>query len=490
MTESNNPEIDVDNLMQNIRAEVNKHKSKYVTSSPVNDFAISKNTTNINYIEALLQNAQSRAYVRTKWPDKLNCFPFNLNPKLQKFILKIINFLFKDQREVNFNLISCLKESVTLNQQLIEQIETLRVQMEERLGVIDRRVQNLEDRLGVTEKRVQSLEEQLRIIDNNIQNMDNNFNTFDTLVSSWLTDTQEGFDAVNSRVKKIDERLKSVDDHIQNMNNYLSAINERYAKNDIYLKNDLIQQKRLISLFLEEAQRRLPEPFNQEQLQTLVSEDQHSLDAFYVALEDQFRGSREEIKNRLITHVSLVEKAITSTGNAPIVDIGCGRGEWIDLLSNQGFEASGIDINVAMVQQCQSLGLDAVLGDGLEYLRSLPDNSLAAVSSFHVIEHLQLQKLVSLIDEVLRVLRSGGVLILETPNPENLIVGACNFYLDPTHRNPIPPPTAKFILESRGFVQVEIRRLHPMTENHNLENVFLNSLLLGCQDYAVIAWKA
>ncbi|MEH2373939.1 class I SAM-dependent methyltransferase [Nostoc sp.] len=504
MTESNNPEIDVDNLMQKIREEVNKHKSKNAKSTTINDFSISKNTSNIDYIEALLKNAQSRAYSRTKWPDKLNRFPFNLNPKLQKIILKIINFLFKDQREVNFNLISCLQESVTLNQQFIEQIETLRVQMEgrlgvtdsrvqsleDRLGVTDSRVESLEDRLGVTDSRVQSLEEKLRIVDNNIQNMDNSFNSFDTLVSSWLTDTQESFDAVNSRVEKIDERLKSVDNHSQDVNNRLISIDERYARNDIYLKNDLIQQKRLISLFLEEAQRRLPEPFNQEQLQTLISEDQHLLDSFYIAFEDQFRGSREEIKNRLITHISLVEKAITSTGNATIVDIGCGRGEWIDLLSNQGFKASGIDINVAMIQECQNLGLDAVLGDGLEYLRSLPDNSLAAVSSFHVIEHLQFQKLISLIDEALRVLRSGGVVILETPNPENLIVGACNFYLDPTHRNPIPPATAKFILESRGFVQVEIRRLHPMTENHHLENAFLNSLLLGCQDYAVIGWKA
>ncbi|MEH2394499.1 MAG: methyltransferase domain-containing protein [Nostoc sp.] len=518
MTESNNPKIDVDNLMQKIREEVNKHKFKHLKSTTLNEFSISKSTFNINYIEALLKNAQSRANSRTKWPDKLNRFPFNLNPKLQKIILTIINFLFKDQREVNFNLISCLQESVTLNQQLIEQIETLRVQMEDRLGVSDSRVQSLEDRLGVSDSRVQSLEdrlgvtdsrvqslenrlgvidsrvqsleEQLKIIDKNIQSMDNSFNSFDTLVSSWLTDTKESFDAGNSRIEKIDERLKSVDNHIQDVNNRLSAIDERYARNDIYLKNDLIQQKRLISLFLEEAQRRLPEPFNQEQLQTLISEDQHLLDTFYVAFEDQFRGSREEIKNRLITHISSVEKAITSTGNAPIVDIGCGRGEWIDLLSKQGFKASGIDINVAMVQECQNLGLDAVLGDGLEYLRSLPDNSLAAVSSFHVIEHLQLQKLISLIDEVLRVLRSGGVVILETPNPENLIVGACNFYLDPTHRNPIPPPTAKFILESRGFAQVEIRRLHPMTENHNLENPFLNSLLLGCQDYAVIGWKA
>ncbi|MEH1892452.1 MAG: methyltransferase domain-containing protein [Nostoc sp.] len=489
MTESNNPEIDVDNLMQKIREEVNKHKSKHVKSTTRNDFSISKNTFNINYIEALLKNAQSRANIRTKWPDKLNRFPFNLNSKLQKIILKIINFLFKDQREVNFNLISCLQESITLNQQFIEQIETLRVQMEDRLGVTDSRVQSLENRLGVTDSKVQSLEEQLKIIVDNIQSMDNSFNSFDTLVSSWLTDTKESFDAGNSRIEKIDERLKSVDNHIQDVNNRLSAIDEGYARNDIYLKNDLIQQKRLISLFLEEAQRRLPEPFNQEQLQTLISEDQHLLDTFYVAFEDQFRGSREEIKNRLITHISSVEKAITSTGNAPIVDIGCGRGEWIDLLSKQGLKASGIDINVAMVQQCQNLGLDAVLGDGLEYLRSLPDNSLAAVSSFHVIEHLQLQKLISLIDEVLRVLRSGGVVILETPNPENLIVGACNFYLDPTHRNPIPPPTAKFILESRGFAQVEIRRLHPMTENHNLENPFLNSLLLGCQDYAVIGWK-
>lgn len=478
MTEANNPEIDVDNLMQKIREEVNKHKYKHVESNTTNGFSISRNRSksNINYIQALLKNAQSRAYIRTKWPDKLNRFPFNLNPKLQKIILKIINFLFKDQREVNFNLISCLQESVTLNQQLIEQIETLRVQMEHRLGISDSRVQNLEEKLRIIE-------------DNNIQSMDN-INNFDTLVSSWLTDTKESFDAVNSRVEKIDERLKSVDNHIQDMNHRLSTIDERYTRNNIYLKNDLIQQKRLISLFLEEAQRRLPEPFNQEQLQTLISEDQHLLDSFYVAFEDQFRGSREEIKNRLITHISLIEKAITSTGNAPIVDIGCGRGEWIELLSSQSFKASGIDINVAMIQQCQNLGLDAVVGDGLEYLRSLPDNSLAAVSSFHVIEHLQLQKLISLIDEVLRVLHSGGVVILETPNPENLIVGGCNFYLDPTHRNPIPPPTAKFILESRGFVQVEIRRLHPMTENHHLENAFLNNLLLGCQDYAVIGWKA
>ncbi|MBC6434647.1 SAM-dependent methyltransferase, partial [Nostoc sp. HG1] len=134
---------------------------------------------NINYIEALLKNAESRSCIRTKWPDKLNRFPFKFNAKLQKIILRAINFLFKDQREVNLNLINSLKESVALNRQLIEQITTLKVQMDERLDTLD----------------------------GSVQKLDGSFKSIDTLVNSLLTSIQEILDTINIRLQGINEHL-------------------------------------------------------------------------------------------------------------------------------------------------------------------------------------------------------------------------------------------------------------------------------------------
>jgi O-antigen chain-terminating methyltransferase len=554
MIESNNPEINVDELMEKIKEEVAQRKANYRPPQTKSALSISSLSNHLNHIEALLQNAESRSLTRTKLPAKYYKLP--LAEKLEKFILKTFNLLFRDQREVNSNLTSAFKQSISINHQLITEIEALRSQLDERLGnVVSRtqsvdgrlgnvasRTQSIDERLGNVASRTQSVDERLRALENHTQVVDEQLESIATNmderlralehrtheVDEQLANTveqrlgalehrthevderlansiEQRLGALEHRTHEVDERLANsveqrlgvlehrthqVDESLESVNSHIQKLSESYLTNNSYLKNDLIQQKRLIALFLEEARRRLPEPFDREQLQTFVEEDRHSLDAFYVAFEDQFRGGREEIKNRFLSYISLVEKAVTDTDNSPILDIGCGRGEWMELLSYQGFQTSGIDINNAMVHQCQSLGLNAVLGEGLQYLRSLPANSLAVVSSFHVIEHLPIQQLVSLIDEVLRVLRPGGTIILETPNPENLIVGACNFYLDPTHRNPIPPPTAKFILENRGFTQVEIRRIHPMTENHHLDNAFLNTLLLGCQDYAVIGWKA
>ena len=126
---------------------------------------------------------------------------------------------------------------------------------------------------------------------------------------------------------------------------------------------------------------------------------------------------------------------------------------------------------------------------------SLPAASRSAVTAFHVVEHLGFEVLVDFLDEALRVLMPGGMLILETPNPENLRVGANSFYNDPTHRNPIPPETLRFLVHQRGFAEAEILRLHPFpVEQHlkaNDEDARrLNDLLFGPQDYAVIARRA
>jgi len=162
------------------------------------------------------------------------------------------------------------------------------------------------------------------------------------------------------------------------------------------------------------------------------------------------------------------------------------------LLKEKGYKARGIDLNRIMIQQCKDLGLDVIEVDVIAFLRKQEANSLGAITGFHIIEHLPLRTLVTLFDEALRVLAPGGLAIFETPNPENIIVGACNFYIDPTHRNPLPPDPIKFIAEQRGFVRVEILRLHRLKEMQPTGQEILDDVIRRFtmeQDYSIIGYK-
>jgi len=126
-------------------------------------------------------------------------------------------------------------------------------------------------------------------------------------------------------------------------------------------------------------------------------------------------------------------------------------------------QAEALTITESLLSNAGQIGLDVVEEDALTYLRSLPGKSLNVVTSFHLVEHLSFEELIRLLDEMIRTLRSGGLLILETPNPENFMVGSYSFYADPTHRNPIPSPTLQFLLESRGLDRVTVMKLRPGT---------------------------
>ena len=179
--------------------------------------------------------------------------------------------------------------------------------------------------------------------------------------------------------------------------------------------------------------------------------------------------------------------------SSDILDVGCGRGEWLQVLREEGLQARGIDTNRILVQQCKELSLDVEEREALSYLGSLSDGSLNAVTAFHFAEHLPLETLVKFLDESGRTLKPGGLIILETPNPENLLVGSCNFYLDPTHKNPIPIPTMKLLLEARGFRCEEVLKLHAVSstkiEVKDQLTSHLNHFLYGPMNYAVVARK-
>ena len=216
------------------------------------------------------------------------------------------------------------------------------------------------------------------------------------------------------------------------------------------------------------------------------------LDALYEAFEDKYRGSRADIKQWLVVYLDRLKLTGAGQAESPVVDIGCGRGEWLELLRENGLVAYGIDVNSMMVERTISLGLDARVADLITHLRTLSDASRSAITAFHIVEHLPFETLIDFLDEALRVLLPGGMLILETPNPENMRVGATTFYNDPTHRNPIPPEPLRFIVEHRGFSDVEIERLHPSPESERLKGegwdiAHLNALLFGPRDYAIIA---
>lgn len=253
---------------------------------------------------------------------------------------------------------------------------------------------------------------------------------------------------------------------------------------------ELVLQERRLSLLLEEARKRLPQPFDTDQMQILKTEKDHLLDSLYCSLEDQFRGTREDIKEKTRSYLPMLGDANITTD---IVDIGCGRGEWLEVLKEARLAARGIDTSRVMIEECKRRGLPASEGEAITYLRSQANNSLSAITAFHFVEHLPLETLISFLDEIARTLKPGGVVILETPNPENILVGACNFYLDPTHRNPIPSQTMQFLLESRGFCRVEILKSYEMSsailKGDDEVAKFVNHYFFGPLDYGVLARK-
>jgi len=213
--------------------------------------------------------------------------------------------------------------------------------------------------------------------------------------------------------------------------------------------------------------------------------------SFYHAFEDRFRGSRELIKSRLRIYLPFVIPLKAIYDDCRVIDLGCGRGEWLELMVDEGFEAQGVDLDESMLAISNAAGLSVVKSDIIEYLQKIQDNSVEIVSGFHIIEHISSDSLQILVKEAFRVLKPGGLLILETPNPENLLVSTTEFYLDPTHNKPIPPKLLYFLAEYNGFARIKLLRMQESQSISSLaDDIDVTDIFFAVSpDYAVVAQK-
>ncbi len=230
----------------------------------------------------------------------------------------------------------------------------------------------------------------------------------------------------------------------------------------------------------------------------------------YVEFERRYRGTEEEIAERVAVYLPHLLWGRTAGDAGPLLDLGCGRGEALRVFAAAGIAVRGVDSSAEMVAHCRAQGFAVAESDLLTHLAAVPRESLGAIVSFHVIEHLPPAVLERLVALAWAALRPHGVLILETPSPLSLVVSARNFWLDPTHQRPVHPGYLRELVRLQGFDDVEVLELRPFPAEERLPEVPLASLpvelqpladrvnrlrdrlddlLHGCQDYGLVARK-
>jgi O-antigen chain-terminating methyltransferase len=217
-------------------------------------------------------------------------------------------------------------------------------------------------------------------------------------------------------------------------------------------------------------------------------------DSLYVSLEDHFRGDVELVRLRQFEYLPYIRDIVST--DFPLLDLGCGRGEWLRVLKENNIASRGVDSNISCINQCYEYGLDVTCDNLLSTLSKLPDASCGAITMFQVLEHLPFPLTVEVLRQSLRVLIPGGVFIGEIPNTETLRVGASTFWIDPTHERPLFPSVLAFLASTVGYAGVIGKYSSPMAPLPDLSGVppniekailDLHHAINGPGDFALIA---
>jgi O-antigen chain-terminating methyltransferase len=414
-----------------------------------------------------------------------------------------------DQVKQHAEVVADLQNVSQLSQQLSTKMGAMEGSLERVSSRIDQHEEALSDLPNVSQL-FQQLSTKIGAIENNLKQINNASEARHSDVvelRKFAAQLHGKTDGLSAKFSELNDTLITISNKIGDALNYsernsarVSELADKLSELDANL-NETVAENAIISRSFTDLTRRIdlvkyregtvpPEqilgvpPAQPSGIEALMN-------AFYARLEDRFRGSREEIMRRLEVYLPDARDAYERTGGKPILDIGCGRGEWVELLTVHGLPAEGVDLNPVQIAEAPA-ELALTEGDALAHMADRPDNSLSLISAHHVIEHLHFDRVLAITREALRLLAPGGVLIYETPNPKNVIVGAATFHIDPTHLQPWPAEKIAVLMETVGFEQVETRNFNPSdllpdVVRRDKTDEHVAYWLFGPQDLAVIA---
>ena len=310
-------------------------------------------------------------------------------------------------------------------------------------------------------------------------------NNLERITNTRIEEQEKKFNIANQNFEEKQYILE------QNLEDKISIEDSKdlYAQLLVEKNNITIALQKLDTLILQ-AKNNLPQQFDEKQLEELIKiNSENKFSKLYKSFEDKFRGSNQEIKNRLSIYLAFLNQYKDDT-SALILDIGCGRGEWLELLKENNLKAIGIDNNPNILDSI-SQDFNIKQADALAYLKSQEDSSLSVITGFHIIEHIPFDMILEILEQSLRVLKTGGMIIFETPNPRNILVGASDFYLDPSHKAPLHPMTMKFFTKQIGFTDVKalIINNNKFKEIDEIDFNKLEDYVTIGRDYCIIGYK-
>ena len=412
--------------------------------------------------------------------------------------------LLKDMQEHHGGVIAGLQKKIDSTVQLISGNQSCMENIISKINSNQKNITGVDNRQNdLTEKLTGSFDNLNKRQDDLAEKSNNSFDKLNKRQDDLSEKSNNSFKNLNKRQDDISTNLetliKSESDNINSLNKRINLSDQGFTEL-VNLMKELSDQTSLLKSSLNNALSDFSSSKDKSKLNASLNvlKDLWN-DSDYAAYENAYRGSDELITERLNYYLKWLKNIDTSKQNC-VLDLGCGRGEFVELLNNNKISARGIDLNKFSVKHAKEKNIDVKCADIFKELKKTKKESVPAISAFHVIEHFNFTELQSFLQLAATRLKPGGVLLLETPNALNLQVAASDFYKDPTHVRPVHPAAIEFWLKHAGFSKVELKFIHPFPENEQLEKIEtsdsinnnfskLNDMIFGARDCAIIARK-
>jgi SAM-dependent methyltransferase len=481
--------INVEEIMQKIRENI-RHRQIAGVLPPDPDSIIASPSNNCHSIEPDNAIQRDLEYINSNWDIHNNSYFISSHrPYIGKFVVKGRQLIHGEVRRYVDPMISRQADFNGSTVRLLNQVSTQYVNLESSFAryqtgfdqKITEDIAQIQQELDI---KIDTLAEEYQHI------LDKARNEIDQKISTTVEKIKDDISSDFNRIKEYrDTELESILKNIDAIHPKIEKqIQDLLLQERLQIKDRIITgQENQFNNYLFEGPKQIPfEEFN------------------YLLFEDQFRGSQDVIKHRQETFLPYF------VNSSNVLDIGCGRGEFLELLKENNIGSRGVEIDAVMVASCRARMLEVQQMDAVTYLKTLDNGSLDGIFIDQVVEHLEPRYLIHLLSLCYQKLKPESTIIIETVNPLSFYSFA-NFYIDISHKRPVHPETLQFLMSAAGFRECEKKFFSPVSDegrlqkiqdtprlkestkknialyNHNVD--ILNSLLFGAQDYAVIGKK-